>query len=70
MSFTIRIFAKFNKPLSVKFGVPSSINVRSDRYIPRYGIHGGSVRCNESLKLRYLPSEDTKLCNFSTVCFV
>ena len=39
---TILIFAKFRSPFSVKLGVPSSIKVRSERYIPRYGILGGS----------------------------
>lgn len=41
---TILILAKLRSPLSVKLGVPSSMNVRSDRYMPRYGMHGGSVR--------------------------
>ena len=39
---TILILAKFRRPFSVKFGVPSSMNVRSDKYIPRYGMLGGS----------------------------
>ena len=31
---TILIFEKFNNPSSVKFGVPSSMNDRSARYMP------------------------------------
>ena len=39
--FTILILEKLNRPSSVKFGVPSSMNARSVRYMPRYGTHGG-----------------------------
>ncbi len=38
---TILIFEKLTRPSSVKFGVPSSINARSVKYIPRYGTQGG-----------------------------
>lgn len=40
--FTILIFEKFKSPSGVKFVVPSSMNERSDKYIPRYGMQGGS----------------------------
>jgi len=39
---TILIFEKLTRLSSVTFGVPSSIKERSVRYIPKYGIHGGS----------------------------
>lgn len=34
-NLTIRIFEKFSKPSGVKSGVPSSMNDKSVRYIPR-----------------------------------
>lgn len=34
-SFTILILEKLTRPSSVKFGVPSSMNARSVRYMPR-----------------------------------
>jgi len=40
---------------------------KSVRYIPRYGIHGGSHRCNASRITRNLPSEQTTACNFAMV---
>lgn len=39
---TILILEKLSSPSSVKFGVPSSMKDKSVRYIPRYGMHGGS----------------------------
>ena len=39
---TILIFEKLTRPLSVKLGVPSSMKDRSVRYMPRYGMQGGS----------------------------
>lgn len=39
---TIRIFEKLIK-LSDISGELSSINVKSDKYKPRYGTHGGSI---------------------------
>ena len=39
---TILILEKFTSLSSVISGVPSSMNDRSVRYIPRYGIQGGS----------------------------
>lgn len=39
---TILILQKLTRPSSVMLGVPSSINDRSVRYMPRYGIQGGS----------------------------
>lgn len=38
---TILILEKLTSPSSVKFGVPSSINAKSVRYMPKYGTHGG-----------------------------
>lgn len=38
---TILILEKLTRPSSVKLGVPSSMNARSVRYMPRYGTHGG-----------------------------
>ena len=67
---TILILEKFNKPSSVKFGVPSSMKDKSVKYIPKYGIHGGSQRCNASRILRKRPSVETNVCNFSIVCLV
>lgn len=58
---TILILEKFNNPSSVKFGVPSSMNDKSVRYIPKYGIQGGSHRCNASRILRNLPSVETNV---------
>jgi hypothetical protein len=57
-------------PSSVKLGVPSSINERSVRYMPRYGMHGGSQRCKASRKFRKRPSDETIFCSFSIVCLV
>jgi hypothetical protein len=54
----------------VKFGVPSSINERSVRYMPRYGMQGGSQRCKASRKFRKRPSDETMFCSFSIVCLV
>lgn len=42
MHRTILIFEKLISPSSVVLGDPSSMKDRSVRYIPRYGIHGGS----------------------------
>lgn len=70
ITITIRILEKLSRPSSVKFGVPSSINDRSVRYIPRYGMHGGSQRCNASRMFRNRPSVDTSVCSFSIVCLV
>lgn len=67
---TILILEKFNRPSSVKLGVPSSMNDRSVRYMPRYGMHGGSHLCSASLRFRNLPSADTMVCSFSIVCLV
>ena len=39
---TILIFEKLINPSSVVFEVPSSMNDRSVKYIPKYGMHGGS----------------------------
>lgn len=64
---TILIFEKFNNPSGVKSGVPSSMNDKSVRYIPKYGIHGGSHRCNASRITRNLPSEQTTACSFAMV---
>lgn len=64
---TIRIFEKFNKASGVKSGVPSSINDKSVRYIPRYGMQGGSHRWSASRITRNLPSEQTTACNFVIV---
>lgn len=38
---TILILEKLTNPSSVKFGVPSSMNAKSVRYMPKYGTHGG-----------------------------
>lgn len=67
---TIRILEKFNKPSGVKSGVPSSIKDKSVRYMPRYGIHGGSHRCNASRITRNLPSAQTTACSLLMVCFI
>ena len=40
---TILIFAKLSRPFSVKLGVPSSMKVRSERYIPCHR-QSGSIR--------------------------
>ena len=52
----------------MKSGVLSSIKTRSIKYIPKYGIHGGSNLCMASLKFLNRPSEDTKVCKSSIVC--
>lgn len=67
---TIRILEKFNKPSGVKSGVPSSINDKSVRYMPKYGIHGGSQRCNASRITRNLPSAQTTAWSLLIVCFI
>lgn len=67
---TILILEKLSKPSSVKSGVPSSMNDRSVRYMPRYGIHGGSQRCRASRRFRNLPSVETILWSLSIVCLV
>jgi hypothetical protein len=67
---TILILEKLRSPSSVKFGVPSSINERSVRYMPRYGMQGGSQRCKASRKFRKRPSDETMFCSFSIVCLV
>ena len=41
--FTIRIFEKLIKFFSDISCELSSINVKSDKYKPRYGTHGGST---------------------------
>lgn len=64
---TIRILEKFNKPSGVKSGVPSSMNDKSVKYIPRYGIHGGSQRWRASRITLNLPSEQTTACSFVIV---
>lgn len=55
----MRILEKFKSPSSVKFGVPSSINDKSVKYSPKYGMQGGSHRCKASLKFRKRPSDET-----------
>lgn len=67
---TIRIFEKFNKPSGVKSGVPSSINDKSVKYMPKYGMHGGSHRCKASRITRNLPSAQTTACSLLMVCFI
>lgn len=56
---TIRNLEKFNNPSSAKLGVPSSKKDKSLRYIPKYGIHGGSHLCRASRRFLNLPSEET-----------
>lgn len=56
---TILILEKFSRPSGVKSGVPSSINDKSVRYMPKYGMHGGSHRCKASRIARKRPSEQT-----------
>jgi len=70
VSLTILILEKLRSPSSVKLGVPSSMNERSVRYMPRYGMQGGSQRCKASRKFRKRPSDETMFCSFSIVCFV
>jgi hypothetical protein len=67
---TIRILLKFSKPSGVKSGVPSSMNDKSVKYIPKYGIHGGSQRCNASRITLNRPSEHTTACSLVIVCFI
>lgn len=50
---TILIFEKLTRPSSVKFGVPSSINARSVKYIPRYGTQGGLQLHKDRNKIKY-----------------
>ena len=38
----MRILEKLMRPSSVTLDVPSSMNERSVRYMPKYGMHGGS----------------------------
>lgn len=67
---TIRILEKFNNRSGVKSGVPSSMNDKSVRYMPKYGMHGGSQRCNASRMARNRPSEQTTACNLLMVCLI
>lgn len=67
---TIRIFEKFSNPSGVKSDKPSSRKFKSVKYIPKYGIHGGSHRCNASRSPRNRPSDDTIACNRSCVCLI
>ena len=53
---TILILAKLRSPFSVKLGVPSSMKVRSDKYIPRYGIQGGSHLKTRIIRLGLKPN--------------
>lgn len=46
----------------------SSMNDRSVRYMPKYGMHGGSQRCSASRMLRKRPSVETSVCSLSIVC--
>lgn len=46
------------------------MNDKSVRYIPRYGMHGGSHRCNASRIARNRPSEHTTACSFVMVCLI
>ncbi|HEY5236287.1 MAG TPA: hypothetical protein VIJ14_08930 [Rhabdochlamydiaceae bacterium] len=43
------------------------MNDKSVKYIPRYGIHGGSQRCSASRITLNLPSEQTTACSFVIV---
>ena len=67
---TIRILEKFSSRSGVKSGVPSSMKDKSVRYIPRYGMHGGSQRCNASRIARNRPSEQTTAWSFWIVCLI
>lgn len=67
---TIRILEKFSKPSGVKSGVPSSMNDKSVRYMPKYGMQGGSHRCNASRIARKRPSEQTTDCSLDMVCLI
>ena len=64
---TILILEKLRSPSSVKLGVPSSMKLRSVRYIPRYGMQGGSHLWRASRRLRKRPSEQTSACSLSRV---
>lgn len=50
--------------------MPSSINDKSVRYMPKYGMHGGSHRCKASRITRNLPSAQTTACSLLMVCFI
>lgn len=67
---TILILEKFSNRSCVKSGVPSSINDKSVKYIPRYGIHGGSQRCKASRIARNRPSEQITACSLVIVCLI
>lgn len=66
-ALTIRILEKLSSPSGVKSGVPSSMKDRSVRYMPRYGMQGGSHRCSASRITRNLPSEHTTACSLVIV---
>lgn len=66
----IRILEKFSRASGVKSGVPSSMKLKSVKYMPRYGIHGGSHRCNTSRIARNRPSEQMTACSFVIVCLI
>lgn len=54
-ALTILILEKFTSVSSVMFGVPSSMKDRSLRYIPRYGMHGGShLKMERNQRMRHL----------------
>lgn len=61
---TILILEKLTSPSSVKFGVPSSINAKSVRYMPRYGTHGGLqlwvINNNDNKNIVYTILEKSK----------
>lgn len=67
---TIRILEKFSKPSAVKSGVPSSMNDKSVRYMPKYGMQGGSHLCNASRIARNRPSEQTTDWSLDIVCLI
>lgn len=67
---TIRILEKFSNPSAVKSGVPSSMNDKSVRYMPKYGMQGGSHLCNASRIARNRPSEQTTDWSLDIVCLI
>lgn len=63
----MRILEKLSSPSGVKSGVPSSMNDKSVKYMPKYGMQGGSHRWSASRITLNLPSEQTTDCSFVIV---
>lgn len=67
---TILILEKLSRPSGVKSFVPSSMKDKSVRYMPKYGIQGGSILFNSSRIARNRPSEQTTDWSFEIVCLI